>query len=773
MAKNVILLSDGTGNAASKIWRTNVWRFFQALDLTNSSQVAAYDDGVGTSAFKPLAILGGAFGWGLKRNVLDLYKFLCRNYEDGCQIYGLGFSRGAFTIRVLMGLVANQGVVKYESESDLHRRAKAAYRAYRRERYHSVFRIEYLFRWPRDVAIAVKNRLRGHKPHEKKDNIHPKTISLVGVWDTVAAYGLPIEEMTHGVSKWLWPLELPDRTLSSRVERARHAVALDDERTTFHPVLWTEEGEDPVAAGSDGKRFIRDERISQVWFSGVHSNVGGGYPDDSLACVPLYWMMKEAQRCGVRFKSMPGDDPEDPDALRQILSARDKDGRIYDSRQGLGGYYRYGPRKMAQICDMRFSRGKDDAVRIAVPKIHESAFARNLDGAHSYAPIGLPARYAVVSDAGEILEGDNIKYETPQHAQRRAAGQEHVWNLVWWRRVTYFATVAASFHLALFPLIYQTDRAAEFKTPLRLVSESIRLFGAFIPNFFNWWLNSFATNPGTFVLAAVLVGVLMWWGTRLGASITDRMEQIWDAQPPQIPDLPRGGVYALRTHWIYQWVLWALKRHIIPVFSVLAILYCGITLTSHLLFNLQDAAGLYCKESTTTTVRDVPWLGETKADTPYRAADFCWASGIQLVEGQRYQVTITQTSSVWKDGSPLGRVGYETDLAGLEVSVARGITNRVALFLGVPLRRVFLRPWFRIIGRIGAVGTDEYFMDPDKPTGAGQDKQTQISPAFRVRRGGELFLYVNDAAIGWPRFANFFYDGNEGEATVTVRHLPR
>ncbi len=78
--KNIILLSDGTGNSAAKVWRTNVWRLFQSLDLKGSNQIAIYDDGVGTSSFLPLAILGGAFGYGLKRNVLNLYKFLCRNY---------------------------------------------------------------------------------------------------------------------------------------------------------------------------------------------------------------------------------------------------------------------------------------------------------------------------------------------------------------------------------------------------------------------------------------------------------------------------------------------------------------------------------------------------------------------------------------------------------------------------------------------------------------------------------------------------------------------
>src|SRR4029453_17293775 len=93
----------------------NVWRIFQAIDLTGSDQVARYDDGIGSSFFKPLAIVSGAFGWGLKRNVIDLYKFICRNYGKDSKIYGFGFSRGAFTIRVLIGLVARQGVKPFQS----------------------------------------------------------------------------------------------------------------------------------------------------------------------------------------------------------------------------------------------------------------------------------------------------------------------------------------------------------------------------------------------------------------------------------------------------------------------------------------------------------------------------------------------------------------------------------------------------------------------------------------------------------------------------------
>jgi len=135
----IILLSDGTGNAASRVWRTNVWRIFESLDLTGSNQVAIYDDGVGTSSFKPLAILGGAFGWGLKRNILDLYKFVCRNYQSSeDEIFGFGFSRGAFTMRMVVGLIISQGLIRYETEAQLAKRARDASRISKRELPHRV-----------------------------------------------------------------------------------------------------------------------------------------------------------------------------------------------------------------------------------------------------------------------------------------------------------------------------------------------------------------------------------------------------------------------------------------------------------------------------------------------------------------------------------------------------------------------------------------------------------------------------------------------------------
>src|ERR1700722_13936861 len=176
MPKKIILLSDGTGNSAAQVWRTNVWRMFQAIDLKGDMQIAAYDDGVGTSSFLPWAILGGAFGVGLQRNVIELYKFLCRNYQNGDQIYGFGFSRGAFTIRLLIGLVLDQGLVKFTDEAELHRNAKMAYRAYRREN-DSSWNLQYPFR-----LVRV---LYDRWVHKYRANQRPITsIEFLGLWDT-------------------------------------------------------------------------------------------------------------------------------------------------------------------------------------------------------------------------------------------------------------------------------------------------------------------------------------------------------------------------------------------------------------------------------------------------------------------------------------------------------------------------------------------------------------------------------------------------------------
>src|SRR5262245_57152171 len=174
------------------------------------------------------------FGWGLKRNVIECYKFVCRSYQPGDRIYGFGFSRGAYTIRVALRLILLQGLVKYENnEAELHRYAIAAYRAFRKEHVASLWHIK-LMRRIRDFILRT--------PYEKLEELKVTVseIRFIGLWDTVAAYGLPVEEMTRFYSKWIFPFEILDPQLHPDVKRACHALSIDDERTTFHPVLWTE-----------------------------------------------------------------------------------------------------------------------------------------------------------------------------------------------------------------------------------------------------------------------------------------------------------------------------------------------------------------------------------------------------------------------------------------------------------------------------------------------------------------------------------------------------
>ena len=505
MGRKIILLSDGTGNSAAKVWRTNVWRTFEALDLSGNDQVALYDDGVGTSSFKPMALLGGAFGLGLRRNVIALYKFACRNYRDADdELFGFGFSRGAFTIRIVMGLIDSQGLVKADNEAELHSLASAAYRAYRRDRYHNL-KFEAPYQW-------IRNKFGPHyPPKEVRRNIK---IRFVGVWDTVAAYGMPVDEMTRGIHNIsgrsncrtsICPPSVTARLPGAGARRGTHHLppaALG--RNTRAP--WSKRS----AGRPGGKRFIKDERISQVWFAGVHTNVGGGYPDDALAYIPFVWMITEAQRCGLKFKSDYANQPAnpdhmmaDPDTFKNAISKRDKDGRLYDPRKGIGGYYRYGPRKLVPVFypkkqEERGRRGRRRPRQDTRERLQAYREQRTRLCATRPAAI-----LRVVKDDGEIVSPDNFSiapstepFEASAAAAQRALAQEHVWNEVWKRRIAYFATVGATLWLLIFPLISSAQRDDEFTSPIRWVSDFVRFVGSFLPSFASTWIDGYARAPG-------------------------------------------------------------------------------------------------------------------------------------------------------------------------------------------------------------------------------------------------------------------------------------
>ena len=494
MPKNIVLLSDGTGNSAAKPFKTNVWRLYQALDLGpprvpgQVQQIVFYDEGVGTENFKPLRLLGLAFGIGLARNVKDLYTFLCRNYNPGDGIFLFGFSRGAFTVRVLAGLVLRCGLVTASNEADLEERVELAYSEYKRD----VARRATATR-PRLIAGRILGGpRRGYNTNHITlgvPQLFPR-ISFIGVWDTVDAYGMPIDELKLAIDRYLWPMTVADRNLSPYIDRACQALSLDDERPTFRPVLWDE-------------RIPPHARLTQVWFSGVHANVGGGYPDDGLAYVAMQWMLDEAGASGLRFY------PQDRIA---VDNRTDTQAKQYDSRSGLAGYYRYGPRIVDRLCN-----DTEHGVQVRRPKVHASVQDRIRQRQVAYAPVSFPSDYQVFRRTGQNMPLEPVAPQlgTPQQNRERIDDMEAAWDAVFRRRVAYFTTVALTLLLAAFPVLDYLGWLPgslfgwnPIPEPLSTaLSSLLKMAARFTPSWTAWWLASFAKFPVLFLISAVM---LLW-----------------------------------------------------------------------------------------------------------------------------------------------------------------------------------------------------------------------------------------------------------------------
>ena len=376
VGKNIVLCSDGTGNTAIKARGTNVFKLYEAVDIQGhkfdpsvTPQVAFYDDGVGTSRLAPMKLIGGAFGYGFGKNVRDLYTELAHVYEPGDHIYLFGFSRGAYTVRALSGLIQYCGIVdiKQVGYESLRKCVGNCWRAFRQEAFKRVSENERREGQP-TADYSREDRARRERFCAVIDDVHAPngavTIDFVGVWDTVGAVGMPFEELRE-LFNWIYPMRFSELTPSSRITRACHALSIDDDRRTFHPELWNEKG-------------IRATQVEQVWFAGVHSNVGGGYVKHGMSLVALDWMMAEAERCGLRFISA------DREYVRTHHDVHDE---LYDARGGLGVYYRWEPRDIVKLCrDHHISR----------PKIHISVFERIANGTGCYAPLNLPLQCVVV-----------------------------------------------------------------------------------------------------------------------------------------------------------------------------------------------------------------------------------------------------------------------------------------------------------------------------------------------------------------------------------------
>lgn len=265
--RRLIICADGTWNSADMRRKdtptpTNVIKMARAIcPVTDDgvSQIIYYHEGVGNGFGVLDRFLGGAFGVGLSKNIRDCYRFLVDNHQGGDEIFLFGFSRGAFTVRSLSGLIRKCGLLS-PNHTDM---IPDAYRLYRNKLHPN---------HPECVAFRAK--------HSKEVRV-----KLIGVWDTVGALGVPtrwfnmITRLKYGFH---------DVTLSSYVDNAFHALAIDERRKPFAPTLWE-------------TRQNAGQRFEQVWFPGSHSNVGGGLPDAGLSDLAFAWMAARAGECGLNF----------------------------------------------------------------------------------------------------------------------------------------------------------------------------------------------------------------------------------------------------------------------------------------------------------------------------------------------------------------------------------------------------------------------------------------------------------------------------------------
>lgn len=274
MSKRIVYCADGTWQTALN--NTNVYRLYKASTVT-ADQVTFYDDGVGADATGLTHTLEGAFGAGILQKVQDGYTKIAHVYEPGDAIYLFGFSRGAYTARSLAGMIASCGVPTGAFSDNCVKQAFAAYRD------------------PVNRASILAGLTAC--------GLGQATIQMIGVWDTVGALGIPaifggVDEKAYGFL---------DTGLHPDVKNACQCLAVDEHRAQFPATLWTTT---PVAG----------QTIEQVWFSGCHSDVGGGTASGGgvdagtkLSDITLGWMATKAQALGLtidpamaaQFATMP------------------------------------------------------------------------------------------------------------------------------------------------------------------------------------------------------------------------------------------------------------------------------------------------------------------------------------------------------------------------------------------------------------------------------------------------------------------------------------
>jgi|SoimicMinimDraft_17_1059745.scaffolds.fasta_scaffold01961_2 uncharacterized protein (DUF2235 family) len=269
MPKNIVICCDGTGNSFENPDNdSNVIKLYSTLLIDGATQVGYYHPGVGTLG-DPTArnwfsrnwskVKGLAFGGGLLDNVGDAYRYMMNVYEEGDQVYLFGFSRGAYTVRALAGVLRMFGVLNSGNDGLIR------------------YILNLYAKRTRDAKRMTATLKFAAADHFKETFSRPCPLHFVGVWDTVSSYG------------WIYnPVRLPYTARNPDMMNGRHAISIDERRCFFQKNLW-------------GEAFPH-QTLKQVWFAGVHSDVGGSYTESEsgLSKIALEWMMAEALSCGLK-----------------------------------------------------------------------------------------------------------------------------------------------------------------------------------------------------------------------------------------------------------------------------------------------------------------------------------------------------------------------------------------------------------------------------------------------------------------------------------------
>lgn len=300
--KRLVFCFDGSWNRLNADCPTNVVLIAESVRPTakdGTPQIVYYDEGVGTGKFDKFR--GGVFGVGLLTNMREAYRFLIFNYEPGDEIFIFGFSRGAYTARSFAGFIRHVGILDINTASQIDKALDLYKAALSKDGDDHPNTMKFRANYSTKVCVSEHDRqwrcinVEGFN----RDAVSVLKIKYVGVWDTVGSLGWP--NVIPGV-KWLNRKRgFHDMRLTSKVQTARHALALDEQRKPFRPTIWNNVAELNADRGED--HYHPDAPYQQRWFPGVHGAVGGGGPSRTLSDGALSWILAGARRADLEVNT--------------------------------------------------------------------------------------------------------------------------------------------------------------------------------------------------------------------------------------------------------------------------------------------------------------------------------------------------------------------------------------------------------------------------------------------------------------------------------------